>query len=173
MKHLEKEKLQILLDIMGHNPSLRIAHFTHGGNIMIESLLHYCMEEDYTYHINCINDIVYKEISKTYSQFNQLNIREVPLWSKAYMIQAIQYDFVFVTCKIEKILRDDFLKKIYKIILNAGNLILFVHKGDIEERNDWIGLLEKNYYVASNTIDDLFAHYDIIISKKMHGWGNK
>jgi hypothetical protein len=32
-------------------------------------------------------------------------------------------------------------------------------------------LLEENNYVASNTIDDLFEHYDLLISKKMHGWG--
>ncbi len=32
-------------------------------------------------------------------------------------------------------------------------------------------LLEEHYYVASNTIDDLFENYDVLISKKMHGWG--
>jgi len=34
----------------------------------------------------------------------------------------------------------------------------------------WQQVLEENYFVATNTID-MFEEYEILISKKMHGWG--
>jgi hypothetical protein len=87
------------------------------------------------------------------------------------MIQGKIYEYVFVTAKIEKEIRSDFVKRVHSIIKNSGNIIIFLPKGSYEERYSWIELLEDHYYVASNTIDDLFENYDVLISKKMHGWG--
>ena len=89
------------------------------------------------------------------------------------MMQGKQYDFLFVTSTVPEANRDDFLKRTRKIILNAGNIVVFVPKNDYTQRYNWIEHLEENYYVATNTIHDLFENYDIIISKKMHGWGDK
>lgn len=89
------------------------------------------------------------------------------------MTQGKQYDFMFVSANIDLSSRDDFLKKAHGIILNAGNIIIFVEKNNYDERYKWVELLEETYFVATNTIDDLFENYDIIISKKMHGWGDR
>jgi hypothetical protein len=62
---------------------------------------------------------------------------------------------------------------VHEILRNSGNILLFVPNRNVEERYRWDTLLEENYYVATNTIDDLFTEYDVIISKKMHGWGDK
>jgi hypothetical protein len=88
------------------------------------------------------------------------------------MMQGKQYDFLFVSIDIKEEMRSDFLKKAHNIISNAGNIIIFVSKKNKEECYSWITLLEEHNYVATSTIDDLFENHNIIISKKMHGWGS-
>jgi hypothetical protein len=88
------------------------------------------------------------------------------------MMQGKQYDYLFVSNNIEGEDKNEFLKKVHKIILNSGNIILFIEKNNLKDRHEWTQLLEDNYFVATNTIDDMFEYYDIVISKKMHGWGS-
>jgi len=173
MKNLEKDKLETLLQIIGTNPSLQIAHFTQGEDTLTEALHDYCQKEEYFYQLNCTTDDGSVEmLSEKYKDDTKTQVRELPLERNSYMKQAKQYDFVFVTNEVNERLRDDFLKKVHRIILNAGNLILFIDKDNRSERYQWIALLEENNYVATSTIDDLFENYDVIISKKMHGWGS-
>jgi len=172
MKNLEKDKLETLLQIIGTNPSLQIAHFTQGEDTLIEALHDYCKTEGYHYQLNCINHGSFETLHEKYKEDTITKVRALPLERNSYMIQAKQYDFVFITSDVNETLRDDFLKRIHKIILNAGNLILFIDKENKVERYQWVALLEENNYVATSTIDDLFEHYDIVISKKMHGWGS-
>jgi len=173
MKNLEKEKLQTLLNIIGSNPSQRIVHFTDGGETLINALFDYCSPKEYLYQINCTNSTSFKNISEKFDERNIAKVRDFPLERKSYIIEGQQYDFLFVTNTIAKAMRDDFLKRTYKIILNAGNIVIFVPNNDDIQKYHWIELLEENYYVATNTINDLFENYDVIISKKMHGWGDK
>jgi len=172
MKNLEKDKLETLLQIIGTNPSLRIAHFTEGEDGLTEALHDYCEAEGYEYQINCTDDSSTAMLSQKYNESSETEVRALPLERNSYMKQAKQYDFVFVTSEVEERLRADFLKKVHRIILNAGNVILFIDKENRGEKYQWIALLEENNYVATSTIDDLFEYYDIIISKKMHGWGS-
>jgi len=160
------------LQIIGSNPSLRIAHFTQGENKLTQALHNYCEVEGYEYQLNCTDDDSDKILLKKYQENRKTQVRVLPLERNSYMIQAKQYDFIFVTSNIDETLRADFLKKVHKIILNAGNLILFIEKEKRNEKYQWITLLEENNYVATSTIDDLFEYYDVIISKKMHGWGS-
>jgi hypothetical protein len=81
------------------------------------------------------------------------------------------YDYVFVTAAIEEKMREDFLKKLHPAVKNGGNVLLFLPKGDLALRDVWTMLLEEHYYVATNAIDDLCVHYDVLITRKMHGWG--
>jgi len=171
MKDLEKDKLEILLQIIGTNPSLQIAHFTQEYDTLTKSLHRYCKTEGYHYQLNCTDHASFKTLLERYKEDMTTKVRELPLERNSYMLQAKQYDYVFITCNIQEILRDNFLQRVHKIILNAGNLILFIPKNNMTERYNWVTLLEENYYVATSTIDDLFENYDVIISKKMHGWG--
>jgi hypothetical protein len=172
MKNLEKEKLQTLLEIIGSDPSQRIVHFTDGGKTFIDTLFDYCFSKEYLYQINCTDSTSFENISEKFKESTIAKVRKLPLERKSYMMQGKQYDYLFVTSSITEELRDVFLKRTYKIILNAGNIVVLIPKNDYTQRYNWIALLEENYYVATNTIDDLFEHYDVIISKKMHGWGN-
>ena len=173
MKNLEKEKLKTLLNIIGSNPSQRIAHFTDGGETFIDTLFDYCSPKEYLYQLNCTDSTSFQNISEKFKDSDTAKVRNLSLDRKSYMIQAKQYDYIFVTSTIDEGIRDDFLQRTHKIILNAGNILVLIPKNEYTQRYNWIELLEDNYYVATNTIDDLFDHYDIIISKKMHGWGDK
>jgi len=172
MKNLEKDKLETLLEIIGTNPSLRIAHFTQGEDGLTEALYDYCEAEGYEYQINCTDNSSTEMLSKKYKESSKTEVRALPLERNSYMKQAKQYDFVFITTEVDESLRDEFLKRVHRIILNAGNLILFIDKENRGEKYQWVALLEEHNYVATSTIDDLFEHYEIIISKKMHGWGS-
>ena len=173
MKNLEKDKLKILLDIIGTNPFLRLAHFCTDGEILVDMLHDYCYSKEYLYQINCTNETFYEENIDKFKDLDTTVVRNFSLERKSYMIQGKQYDFIFVTTDIKEEFREEFLKRVHKIVLNAGNILIFIPKGDYTQRYNWIEVLEETYYVATNTIDDLFEHYDVIISKKMHGWGNK
>ena len=171
MKHLEKEKLKTLLSIIKENPSLDIAHFTDQDNLLIEVLNEYCTENSYGYQLNLLDNSIEESISKKYNS-SSTKVKAFQLQRKSYLIQAKQYDFVFVTASIDLEMENDFLKRIHQVICNAGNLIIFVKKKNYTLRYRWIELLEEHNYVATNTIDNLCNDYDIIITKKMHGWGN-
>ena len=171
MKDLEKDQVKILLDIIGSNPSLQIAHFAQSGETITEMLSYYCHSRDYLYQINAVDADFYEKMSEKFKHTDTTVVKHFSLDRKSYMMQGRQYDFLFVTAVIEEEVRSDFLKRTHQIIRNAGNIIIFIPKDDLNERYNWIELLEAHNYVATSTIDNMFKYYDIIISKKMHGWG--
>ena len=170
MKNLEKENLKTLLSIIKENPSLDIAHFTDQDNLLVELLNELCSKENYRYQVNLLDTSIEESMIQKYKS-NFTKVRLFHLQRKSYLIQAKQYDFVFVTATIDSSLESNFLKRLHQIIRNAGQLIVFIKKEDYVLRYRWIELLEEHNYVATNTIDNLCNDYDIIISKKMHGWG--
>ncbi len=173
MKKLEKDKLKTLLEIIGTDPSMQIAHFSSGGEELIEALDDYCSSKGYLYQINAVDKLLYENLKKWFKDVSKTTlIDNFQLERKSYMKHAKQYDYLFVSIEIEDDFQDDFLKRVHKIILNAGNIIIFIPKGDIDKRYQLIASLEESYFVATSVIDDMFENYDIIISKKMHGWGS-
>ena len=172
MKHLEKNQLKTLLEIIGSNPSLQIAHFTQGGEIITDMLSEYCNTRDYLYQINTLDSLFYEKLLHKYKKVDTTNVKEFSLDRKSYMMQGKQYDFIFITINIDDNFKEEFLKRIHKITRNAGNILIFIPKEDNKKQYTWIELLEETNYVATSYINDLFEYYDVIISKKMHGWGN-
>ncbi len=171
MKNIEQDKLEKLLEIIESHPALRIAHFSESGEMMTEILSNFCQKRGYEYQINCTKSSFYDAMSSKYKDVDKVKPLKFPLERPRYMIQGKMYEYLFVTTAIEEGMRSDFLKKAHGIIKNAGHIIIFLPKGSYEERYHWMALLEEHYYVASNTMDDLFENYDVLISKKMHGWG--
>ncbi|MEA3455279.1 MAG: hypothetical protein U9R26_02110 [Campylobacterota bacterium] len=172
MKNLEKEPLETLLSIMGSTPSFKIAHFTDGGEELIEMLNEYCISHEYQYQVNCTEKTFYEKVDEHYKDIKNTKVVNFPLQRRSYMIQSQEYNFIFVTTEIEENFRKDFLQRVHKIIRSAGNLILFLPKRGYTERDNWIAALEESLYVSTSVIDDMFEHYDIILSRKMHGWGD-
>ncbi len=170
MKNLEKEKLKTLLSIIKDNPSLDIAHFTDQDNLLVELLNDCCTQKSYGYQLNLLDNSIEEIMSQKYKS-SSTKVKPFHLQRKSYLIQAKQYDFVFVTATIGLDIESDFFKRLHQVIRNAGQLIVFIKKEDYELRYRWIELLEEHNYVATNTIDNLCNDYDIVITKKMHGWG--
>ena len=90
----------------------------------------------------------------------------------SYMIQAREYNFLFLTATIKEEIRDDFLKKVHKIIRSAGSIVIFIEKKGYVQQDSWVAALEEKLFVSTSIIHDMFKEYDVIISKKMHGWGD-
>ena len=174
MKNLENTQLETLLEIIGSSstPSLQIAHFSEGGESLINKLYDYCFNKKYDYHLKCTNKNFYESIAKKFENKEHIIVTNFFLQRRSYLIQAREYNFLFVTTNIEKESRGDFLKRSHKIIRSAGSIIIFIPKKDYDERDDWVANLEENLYVSTSIIDNLFEHYDVIISRKMHGWGD-
>jgi len=171
MKNLEKDKFEKLLEIVQNYPNIRIAHFTESGEAMIEILNNFCKKNLYEYHINCTKSAFYDEILIKYGENKHIYPINFKLSRPRYMMQGRLYEYLFVSSTVSKEERSSFIQKCHPIIKNAGNILIFLQKESYQERSHWISLLEEHNYVATNTIDDLFENYDLIISKKMHGWG--
>jgi len=171
MKNIEKEKLEQLLQIIPNHPMIRIAHFADSGLAMTEILSDFCQKKNYEYQINCTDPSFYTKAAEKYVGVDGVKVIEFPLTKPRYMMQGKLYDFVFVSSVIEEPLFEEFIKRCHPIIKNAGNIIFFLSKKSSTECYEWIRLLEEHYYVASSIIDDMFENYNVLISKKMHGWG--
>lgn len=173
MKPVELDKLEQLLPIIGPYPSTSVAHFS-DMNIEVSHAIHtFCRQKNYTYQLNCTDHSFYADAVKSFTGNSDIRIIDFGLDRPRYLIQGKTYEYIFVTVDLPDDQRDDFLKKTHEILRNAGNILLFLPKMTDAQRYQWEKLLEENYYVATNTINDLFESYDLLISKKMHGWGDK
>ncbi|MFT7823445.1 MAG: hypothetical protein ABXS92_01665 [Sulfurimonas sp.] len=173
MKHIELDKLRKLLKIVGPYPNTTVAHFSDNNLEISQTIYDYCRAKSYGYQVNATDKVFYTKLHEAFEGREGIRIIDFSLKRPKYLIQGKAYEYLFVTVNLPEEQRDDFLRKAHEILRNAGNILLFVPSAESKERYTWEKLLEQNYYVATNTIDDLFEHYDVIISKKMHGWGDK
>lgn len=173
MKQIELDKLAKLLHIIGPYPSTSVAHFSNRDIGFSRAVYGYCKEKNYDYQLNCTDHLFYEKATEVFGHDTDIRIINFSLDRPRYLIQGRAYEFLLVSVDIPAEQREDFLKKAHEILRNAGNILLFVPKMDNAERYEWERLLEKSYYVATNIIDDLFECYAVLISKKMHGWGDR
>lgn len=170
MKALEEEKIDQLLGIINRYPSIEIAHFSDGSHLLSKKIYQLCAQHGYRYQLNCTSDICYEKAKSKYGSSDTISVKRFDLGRPRYTIQAKSYDYLFVSSEIADEEKSAFLQKSYAIIKNAGLILIFVPRGDLEQRYLWTELLQEHYFVASNTLD-IFSEYDVIVSKKMHGWG--
>ncbi len=170
MKTIEKEQLKKLLQIIQPSPMQRIGHFSGGGDLFCEQLSDFCQINEYEYLLNCTDNDFYDSCIQRYETKEWVKIKNFNLARPNYLLHGKFYEYLFVTTTISEETRETFLQKSHKCIKNAGHIILLVPKKDYMQIDIWTQLLEENYFVATNTID-IFQNYEIIISKKMHGWG--
>ncbi len=175
MNNLQPDQITQLLSIINLYPAIRIMHFSQDNSIFNQKIVALCEKNEYEFQLNCTTNHAFTSVSKEFGDNNLVHIKEFNLRQPRYAIQAKIYDYLFVSSQITDDIKDNFLKKSHGVIKNAGLIIIFVEK-DEEKKRDytevylWTQLLEENYFVATNTID-IFDNYDVIVSKKMHGWG--
>ena len=173
MKYLEEDKLKQLLQIIQDKPAQRIVHFAEEDHTLIKILDNFCEKQKNDYYLHCItksfyDDAIIKNKNKIHMQITHFNLKR-----SSYMFQGIEFDYLITTLDFFKADKNLFLQKCYPIIRTGGNIIIFIPKTNYVQRDEWQAILEEQYYVSTNIIDDLFNDYDIIVSKRMHGWGNK
>ena len=173
MKNLEKDQLEILLEIIGSTPGHLIAHMSEGGEMLVEMLHDYCLDKAYKYQLNCIDMDFYETMKEKYQEEPNTGVLKFALDRRVYKIQAREYHFLFVSCDVPVEDRASFLEKSHAIIRTAGHIVIFIAKNNYDERDSWTEMLEEKLYVSTSIMDDLFESYDVVISKRMHGWGDK
>jgi len=170
MKQLEESKVDQLLGIIDLYPSTRIMHFSDNIHLLSEKISLLCGENDFDYQLNCVDPLCYAQEAHRYDKQKHSTIKQFDLSRPRYATQAKLYDYLFVTCEIPDEQKGSFLQKSYAVIKNAGLILIFTPQGDLQQRHLWSELLQEYNFVATSTLD-LFDHYDVVISKKMHGWG--
>jgi hypothetical protein len=170
MKNLEPKRVEQLLSIIPQHPAMRIMQISQSGLQLSDALASFATDRDYEFLLNVTNDIFYEEIKDRYSDNQECKIKKLKLQQRRYVSMAKMYDFVFVTASIPNKMQEQFTKTVYTHIKNGGNIIIFLPKNNLRVLDSWRQTLEENYFVASNTID-IFDEYEVLISKKMHGWG--
>ena len=170
MEDITHQEIDKLLTIIKPAPLIRIGHFSDKGDILPQKLSSFSQDNEYEYTLNCTSKEYLEKKKPIYEEIEQCSVKLFDLNRKSYMLQGKFYDYLFVSCDIEKSNRDLFFKKSHRVIKNAGLILIFVQNEQASQANEWIRLLEENYFVATSTIK-LDEIWNVIISKKMHGWG--
>jgi len=172
MKNIVPETVDQLLQIIHDKPGQRIIHFSEGNHILTKKLSELTQRYQSTYTLNCCSKVCYDKAKTKYADLSHMNIIHFNLARPRYKIQGIEYDYLISTLDFAQKDKAEFLAKCYPIIRTGGNIILFIPSSSYAERDEWLSILEEQYYVSTNIIDDMFEEYDVIVSRRMHGWGN-
>jgi len=172
MKNIEKEQVDQLLQMIEDKPGQRIVHFSDEDHIITQQLSLLAAAYKSEYFLNCCTDVFYENSLRTYSEQPQMHIRKFALQRPRYKMQGIEYDYLIATLDFSKEDKKSFLQKCYPIIRTGGNILIFIPNSSYDERDEWRDILEEQYYVSTTIVDDLFEECDVIISKRMHGWGD-
>ncbi|HFD14435.1 MAG TPA: hypothetical protein ENJ34_03935 [Epsilonproteobacteria bacterium] len=173
MKHLEPSQVEELLQILAKKPGQRIVHFSDANHILTKHLQHFCQNIDTQYYLYCINDSCYDDIKPLYADASHIKTIKFNLRRPRYLIQGIEYDYLLATLDFTQENKREFLEKCYPIIRTGGNIIILIPNSTSAQRDEWSTLLEETYYLSVNIIDNIFNDNDVIVAKRMHGWGDE
>lgn len=172
MKPIEPQQIEQLLEILQKKPAQRIVHFADKDHILTTHLHTFCLAQENDYYLYCTNTLFYEASLHTHQDKPQLHVKNFNLRRPRYLIQAIEYDYLITTLDFEKENKEEFLQKCYPIIRTGGNIILIIPNTGYAQWDEWRDILTEQYYVSINIIDNIFDAYDIVVAKRMHGWGN-
>ena len=170
---MEPEKVAQLLQIIQNKPAQRIVHFSNGSHILSKALAELCEAYQSDYYLNCVKDACYDKAKTKYENQPHVHVMKFALQRPRYKIQGIEYDYLIATLDFEELDKEDFLSKCYPIIRTGGNMVILIPNADYTTQDEWNALLEEKYYVSATIINDIFEDHDVIVAKRMHGWGNE
>ena len=172
MKKLETKSITQLLEIIPNHPGLRMSQFSDGGEAFSDALSNLCLEREHEYQLNVLDEIFFIKAKELYGKNSLSIVKRIKWEQRRYSSLAKQYDVLFVTATVPDEHCKFFAKNIHSHIKSSGHLVLFLEKNNQENSDKWKLFLEEYLFVAISTID-MFENYDILIAKKMHGWGGK
>lgn len=167
MKILEQNKVEQLLQIIQNKPRQSIAHFSDGSHIFTKTLSKLCQKYDHYYYLYCTKDVFYDKSMTKYTNQPYMHITKIDLRTPSYVAQAIEYDYLISTLGFSQEDKGLFLEKCHPLIKTDANIIILIPNSDYKEREEWKERLEEKSYRSPNIIDDLFEHYDVIVSTAM------
>ena len=173
MKKLQVNEIEQLLEIISQHPRLRIAHFSDAGEMFIQALNDLSVKQGYEYQLHLLDENLYEKVKSTYTINDISYIKKIKWEQKRYASPALQYDLLFVTATVPSDYKKDFVQNIYSHIKSAGEIILFLEKNNTTNSDEWQIFFEEYLFVAIHLERDIFENYDILIARKMHGWGGK
>jgi len=168
MKPFEQDKVKQLLEILQKNPAKRIVHFTASSHILTKYLHQLSQTHNYDYYLYCNKDVFYDKSMTKYADQSNIRIFKFDLHSTRYMVQPKEFDYLIATLDFTEEDKGEFLEKCSPLIRTGGNIMIIIPKSRYPECDEWKNLLQKQYYVSVNIINDLFEHYDVIIAKCVH-----
>lgn len=124
------------------------------------------VKREFDLEIACTKEEALKELEKLKNDF--VTVRYVPLDKKRYNLHSHLFDTLFINIPYEEIkdIEEEFFRKIYRMMKNAGVIVYPIKSSYKEEKRE---LLERLNYVAINDIDfDL--NISVLTARKMHGW---
>ena len=173
MKKLETQSIQQLLEIIPSHPGLRMSQFAEGDEkAFSDALSTLCLEREYEYQLNILKEELLIDAKERYGGNPLTTVKRIKWEQRRYASLAKQYDLLFITADVPEHHRRMFAKNIHSHIKSAGHVVLFLEKNNQKNLDEWWSFLEEYLFMAISTID-LFENYEILIAKKMHGWGGK
>lgn len=167
MKILEQNKVEQLLQIIQNKHGQRIVHFSDGSHIFTKTLSKLCKKYDHYYYLCCTKDVFYDKSITKYTDQPHMHITKFDLQCPEYMTQDIKYDYLISTLDFTLEDKHAFLAKSYPMISTGGNIILLVPNSKYLEHEKWEEVLTALNYVSPTVINNLFEHYDVIVSKRL------
>jgi len=172
MKSIETERLLQLMDELYYRPLANVVHFTDSDTQLCKRLAHYCCDKEYSYQVNTPDRAFFEETQKILQETPEAKCFHMPLQRPKFRIAGKEYEYFILTLPLAEEIRLTFLRKAHEIIRSHGKIVIFLPKGDRALKDAWISDLETTLFVATSILDDLFDTYDVILSTKMHGWGD-
>ena len=171
MKKIEAQKLKKLMDDIYYRPFANVVHFSDEDIGLSTELAHYCTQKEYSYQLNTPDEAFAAEAKAAFGELPSAKAFKMPLSRPKFRIAGKEYEYFILTLEIDASERTLFLRKAHDIIRSHGKIVIFIPKGDRTLQDQWIADLEETLFVATSVLEGIFDHYDIILSTKMHGWG--
>jgi len=173
MRNIESARLLQLMDELYYRPFANVVHFTDSDLSLCESLARYCEEKEYTYQLNTPQKSFFETAKPLLQERTPAaKVFMMPLQRPKFRMAGKEYEYFILTLDIPQEERISFLRKAHDIIRSHGKIVIFLPKGDRDLQDAWIADLEETLFVATSVLDDLFETHDIVLSTKMHGWGD-
>ncbi len=164
MGKIEQKDFDKILSIIPQNyPSINIFHICDRYFETVAYIEEFSRHNGYSYDLFLIDESKRKYIKKE-------NYKLLKLSQRRYNRQSKKYEYVFVDLDLNQIEKLPlFFKKIYELSKNGAKLLMICK--DRSKLGELYKILEDEFFVAINPIDDVLEDLTVITARKMHGWG--
>jgi len=170
MKNLEPKAIEQLLTIIPNHPANSLMEFSNGDKGLSTAIKDVCKKKDYNYQLNFIDEELYKKNQTLFEKEGLCSVKLIKWEQRRYASMALQYYVVFVSVTVPDERKEQFLSNVIHHIKTGGHIVFFLPKNDYKAVDNLWRLLEDKLFVSLSTLD-VSENYEILIAKRMHGWG--